>query len=86
MKIEAQQIDARDLERENARLREALEAAGNSLSAVCGLLETYPRPSNDPNGRTLLDAREHSGAASRAARAALAPYAAARDATVEPIN
>jgi hypothetical protein len=49
----------------------ALKAAADSLASVADILSAYPRPSNDPNGRLLLDAREHAIAACHAARAAL---------------
>ena len=56
----------------HADLVAALREAQGSLAAVAGLLATYPRPSNDPHGRTLLDSMEHAKAASQAARAVLA--------------
>lgn len=50
----------------------ALTAAANSLGAIAGLIDSYPRPSNDPNGRIFVDAVSHGNAACRAARAAIA--------------
>ena len=54
------------------KLVAALRDAEKSLGAVSGLLHSYPRPSNDPNGRTLLNAEEHAKAACFVARAVLA--------------
>jgi hypothetical protein len=49
---------------------EALRIAAQQLSAIAGLLAAYPRMSNDPNGRMLLDARELATDAARAAQIA----------------
>ena len=49
---------------------EALEMAAKRFEALAGLLATYPRPSQDANGRILLDAMEIAKASARAARAA----------------
>jgi len=48
--------------------REALQKAAASLAAIADLLSAYPRPSQDPNGRILLDAREHAIAAAQSAK------------------
>lgn len=48
--------------------KEALKQAIQSLEAIHGLLSAYPRPSLDPHGRLLLDAREHAAAAACQAR------------------
>jgi hypothetical protein len=51
----------------------ALELAAQRLEAIAGLLAIYPRPSQDPNGRLLLDAMEMAKASARECRAALEP-------------
>jgi hypothetical protein len=70
MSLASSNASERTRERRAARL--PLEAAARSLEAVAAMLSRYPRPSNDPNGRLLLDVMEHAKAASRAAYAALA--------------
>jgi hypothetical protein len=56
----------------HADMLAAFREVSGQLAAVAGLLWSYPRPSNDPNGRILLDAMEIAKASAQAARAILA--------------
>ena len=62
---------------EREELVKALREACSQLAAVSGLVNSYPRPSLDPNGRTLLDAVEMPKAAYHKHRALLAKLEAA---------
>ena len=62
---------------EREELVQALREACSQLAAVSGLVNSYPRPSLDPNGRTLLDAVEMPKAAYHKHRALLAKLEAA---------
>ncbi len=64
---------------------QALKNARDQLYAIAGLLQCYPRPSNDPNGRLLLDATELAKAAYQAAKAAV-PEQALRILPAEPVR
>lgn len=44
---------------------EELRKAALRFESIAGLLQAYPRPSLDPNGRLLLDAREAAKAAAQ---------------------
>ena len=68
--VEGDQL-AHDAETVIGELCAALRKANDNFAAVAGLLQSYPRPSGDLNGRTLLDALEHSKAASREIDASL---------------
>lgn len=56
--FDAMSFVARQLERDRQVLVEQLKKARDQFAALSGLAATYPRPSQDPNGRTLLELRE----------------------------